>query len=91
MRFKTVHGVYVFGEGDARMFIALCVDDLLMMWKQREVLEMVKRLLQERFEMKDLGRATFLLGIEFKETRWGGSLACATKVCFRGYEEIGLS
>ena len=43
VRFKIDHGVYVFGEGDARVFIALYADDLLMVWKQREVLEMVKR------------------------------------------------
>ena len=64
VRLKTDHGVYVFGVGDGRVFIALYVDDLLMVWKRKEVLEMVKRKLQEKFEMKDLGVATFLLGIE---------------------------
>lgn len=58
--------MYVFGEGDAIMFIALFADDLLMVWKQRDVLEMVKRRLQERFEVKDLGTTTFLLGIELR-------------------------
>ena len=43
MRSKGDHGVYIFGEGDAKVFFALYVDDVLMVWKQREVLEMVKR------------------------------------------------
>ena len=43
VRFKTDHGVYVFGEGDGRVFIALYVVDLLMLWKRREALDMVTR------------------------------------------------
>ena len=39
VRFKASRWVHVFGEGDARVFIALYVDDLLMVWKQREVLD----------------------------------------------------
>ena len=73
VRFKADHGVYVFGEGDARVFIALYVDDLLMVWEESEVLEMVKRGLRERFEMNDLGIATFLLKIELRR-QGGGDL-----------------
>ena len=69
VRLKTDHGVYVFGVGDGRVFIALYVDDLLMVWKRREVLEMVKRRLQEKFEMKDLGALTHILGVEVKRDR----------------------
>ena len=39
VRFKASRWMHVFGEGDARVFIALYVDDLLMVWKQREVLD----------------------------------------------------
>lgn len=39
--FKNGRGVYVFGGGDATIFIALYVDGMLMVWMQREVLEMV--------------------------------------------------
>ena len=42
VRLKTDHGVYVVGVGDGRVFIALYVDDLLMVWKRREVLEKVE-------------------------------------------------
>ena len=63
VRFQSDHGVYVFGVGDGGVFIAHYVDDLIMMWKIREVLDHVKSKLQEKFDMKDLGVATFLLGI----------------------------
>lgn len=42
-------GCMSFGEGDAGVFIALYVDDLQMVWKQRELLEMVKRSLNNIF------------------------------------------
>ena len=57
-----------------------------MVWKQREVLEMVKSSLQNRFEMKDLGTSIFLLGIELRRHGGGVSLACAVEVCFKGVE-----
>ena len=74
VRFKTDHGVYVFSEGDTKVFIALYMDVLLMVWKGGEVLEMVKRSLQERYEMKDLGTATFLLGVELRRHERGDLL-----------------
>ena len=42
MRLQSDHGVYVYGMGDERVFIALYVDDLLMVWKNRKVLDLVK-------------------------------------------------
>lgn len=58
--------MYAFGVKDGRFFISLYVDCLLMVWKEREVLEMAKRRLQEKFEMKELGMAKKLLGIELR-------------------------
>lgn len=66
--------MYVFREGDGRVFIALYVDDLLMVWKEREVLEMLKRRLQEEFEMMKIGIATFLLGMELRRYEGGDLL-----------------
>ena len=62
VRLHSDHGVYVFGEGDGRLFIALYVDDLLIVWKIREALDHVKGKLKGKFDMKDLGTETFLLG-----------------------------
>ena len=55
VRLQSDHGVYVFGEGDERVFITLYVDDLPMVWKSKEALDHVKGQLQEKFDMKDLG------------------------------------
>ena len=71
-RFFTDHGVYVVGEGDERVFISLYVDDLLMMWKERERLEEVKRVLAANFKLRDLGSSTFLLGIGITRPEEGG-------------------
>ena len=46
------------------------MDDLPTVWKRKGKLDLVKRSLNERFEMKDLGTTTFLLGIELR--RHGG-------------------
>ena len=72
------------------MFIALYVDDLLMLWKKREALELVKRRLQDRFEMKDLGTATFLLGIELRRQGAGGLLLVQQKYALEVVKRFGL-
>ena len=80
----------MFGEGDASVFIALYVDDLLMMWMQREVLEMVKRRLHERFEVKDLGTTTFLNGIELRRQGEGDLLLVQQKYALEVVKRFGL-
>ena len=32
IRFATEHGIFVVGEGDERIFLALYVDDILIVW-----------------------------------------------------------
>ena len=44
-------GVYVFGEGDARVLLHRYVDDLLVVLNQRECLKLVKMQLLKRFKM----------------------------------------
>ena len=91
VRFKSDHGVYVFGVGDERVFIALYVDDLLMMWKSREVLDHVKSKLQEKFDMKDLGVATFLLGIELRRKDGGDLFMVQQKYALEVVRKFGMS
>lgn len=54
VRFKTDHGVYVSCEGEGKVFVALYVDDLLMVWKIRGGLEMVKRKEQKKYAGAEL-------------------------------------
>ena len=59
VRFKMDHGVHVFGEGDARVFIALHVDDMLMMWKQREVLRWLRDVFKSDLRLRILAQQRF--------------------------------
>ena len=43
VRLQSDHGVYVYGMGDERVFIVVHVNDLLMVWKSRKVLDLVKK------------------------------------------------
>ena len=90
VRLQSDHGVYVFGEGDERVFIALYVDDLLMVWKSREALDHVKGKLQEKFDMKDLGVATFLLGIELRRQEGGNLLMVQEKYAREVFQQFGM-
>lgn len=64
-RFVTEHGIYAVGEGDERIFSALHVDYLLIVWSSKESLE-VKERLKLHFKMKHMGSAHFLPGVEIR-------------------------
>ena len=64
IRLKTDFGIYMKGEGEGAVFIALYVDDLLLVGRSLDRIKEVKLGLHSEFKMKDLGEATFLLGIE---------------------------
>lgn len=83
VRLQSDHGVYAFGEGDERVFIALYVDDLLMVLKSREALDHVKGKLQEKFDMKDLGVANFL-------TEGGNLLMVQEKYAWEVVKRFGM-
>ena len=71
-RFASEHGIYVKGEGESKKILALYVDDLLLVWGDKESLLSVKGSLSEHFKMKDLGSATYLLGVEIRRRSGGG-------------------
>ena len=65
-RLKSDFGIYVKGEGDDAVYIALYVDDLFLVGKKLGRIREVKDGLCSQFKMKDLGEAKFLLGIEIR-------------------------
>ena len=65
-RLKSDFGIYVKGEGDDAVYIALYVDDLFLVGKKLGEIKEVKDGLCTQFKMKDLGEARFLLGIEIR-------------------------
>lgn len=46
------------------MLLGPFVDDMFMIGKIMEMIERVKQFLHNRFKMKDLGKAAYLLGME---------------------------
>lgn len=70
-RLKSGFGIYVKGEGEDAVYIALYVDDLFLVGRKLSNIEVVKRGLHEEFKMKDLGEAKFLLGIEIRRQENG--------------------
>ena len=66
VRLKSDFGIYVKGEGENMVYIALYVDDLFLVGKVLERIKEVKLGLHGEFKMKDLGEAKFLLGIEIR-------------------------
>ncbi|KAE8973638.1 hypothetical protein PF011_g25171 [Phytophthora fragariae] len=56
--------VYTRGEGDDECIVCLYVDDMLIASRQKTVIAPVKAGIAEKFRIKDLGRARFIVGIE---------------------------
>jgi len=68
-RNKTDHCVYFKLVGDHFIYIALYVDDMLLIGNNKEIIKDVKIKLSSEFDMKDLGAANFILGMEIRRDR----------------------
>ena len=56
-------------SGSAFMFLVLYVDDILLIGNDISTLKFVKNWLSKKFSMKDLGEATYILGIKIYRDR----------------------
>ena len=56
-------------SGSAIVFLVLYVDDILLIGNDVSVLKFVKIWLSKNFSMKDLGKATYILGIKIYRDR----------------------
>ena len=61
--------LYVKHDKEGIMIIALYVDDLLLAAKSRTQILWMKKMLSERFDMKDLGGSKLCLGLEITRLR----------------------
>ena len=61
--------VYKNISGSAITFLALYVDDILLIWNDVGMLSSVKAWLSKNFFIKDLGQATYVLGIRIYRDR----------------------
>ena len=55
---------YIKRSGSSYLYLSLYVDDILIAGDQLEAVNEIKQWLKSRFEMKDMGEAEYVLGIE---------------------------
>jgi transposase InsO family protein len=72
MGFRPTHSdscVYVMRDDSSVMYLLVYVDDLLLVASDSAQLTSVKAQLSSRFEMKDMGEAQFILGVQITRDR----------------------
>lgn len=62
------HCVYTTEKDDEKVILLIWVDDLIIAASSESVLNSVKRMLADRFKMKDLGKLNHFLGIDLNQT-----------------------
>ena len=73
------------------IFVALYVDDLVLACNNDELLQTTKKALCERFEMIDLGRLKYFLGMEIDQDSISGNVfVCQTKFAADLLEKFGM-
>ena len=65
-RRKSYHCVYFKLIGDSVIYVVLYVDDMLLVGNDKEIIQDLKTKLSSKFDMKDLGAANYILGMEIK-------------------------
>jgi hypothetical protein len=69
VRSRADHCVYSKQVGNHFIYVVLYVDDMLLVGNNVDVIKEVKSQLSSKFDMKDLGVANFILGMEIKRDR----------------------
>eukprot|EP00253_Pinus_taeda_P003724 PITA_03724 len=65
-RRKVDHCLYFKFIGDHVIYLVLYVDDILLVGNDKEIIQDLKTKLSSKFDMKDLGAANYILGVEIK-------------------------
>jgi hypothetical protein len=68
-RSKEDQCVYFKLIGDHLIYLALYLDDTLLIGNNKDIIQDVKTQLSSKFDMKDLGATNFILGMEIKRDR----------------------
>ena len=63
------HYVYYKQVGEHFIYVVLYVDDMLLVGNYMDVIKEVKSQRSSKFDMKDLGAASLILGMEIKRNR----------------------
>ena len=72
---KSDSCIYVYAKGRVLLYIALYVDDLLLASNSMPALNRLKADLARTFDMKDLGEAQYMLGIQIQRNRAARTLS----------------
>lgn len=85
--------VYIYRKDKALVIVALYVDDLFLFTRRGDpLLEKLKRRLQQKFEMTDLGEVKEALGVEIKRDRTARSLTITQRRHTQGIlERAGMA
>jgi hypothetical protein len=76
---KRDNCIYAKFRGSKYIFLVLYVDDILLASNDKNMVLETKRFLTSKFEMKDLGEASYVLGIEIYRDRHNGILGLSQK------------
>jgi hypothetical protein len=68
-RIKEDHCLYFKLIGDHLIYLVLYVDNMLLIGNDKEIIQDMKTQLSSKFDMKDLGAANFIFGVEIKSDR----------------------
>ena len=71
--------IYIKAKGGKLIFLVLYVDDILLASNDKNMLHETKNFLSTHFDMKDLGEASYVLGIEIHRDRDRGVLGLSQK------------
>jgi hypothetical protein len=69
VRSRDDHCVYSKKVGNHFIYVVFYVDDMLLVGNNMDVIKEVKSQLSSKFDMKDLGAANFIMGMEIKRDR----------------------
>jgi len=69
VRSKANHYIYSKEEGVNFIYVSLYVDDILLIGNNMDTIKEVKKQLSSKFDMKDIGVAKFIMGMEIKRDR----------------------
>jgi hypothetical protein len=69
VRSKANHCIYSKEEGGHFIYVALYVDDMLLIGNNMDAIKEVKKKLSSKFDIKYLGETNFITGMEIKRGR----------------------
>jgi hypothetical protein len=69
VRIKFDHCIYSKEEGGHFIYVALYVDDMLLIGNNMDAIKEMKKQLSSKFDMKDLSVANFIMGMDIKKDR----------------------